>query len=71
LRKQKARGVQDSSALWKSNQLPDQGLTATGPSGSGFMVGIRPRFGLPTEPWTLAIRMVDSEVVPQQSFFGQ
>jgi hypothetical protein len=28
-------------------------------------------FGLPTEPWALANRMVDSEVVPQQSFFGQ
>jgi hypothetical protein len=28
-------------------------------------------FGLPTEPCALAIRMVDSEVVPQQSFLGQ
>jgi hypothetical protein len=39
--------------------------------GSGFIVGIRPRFGLPDDPWTLDIRMVSSDVVPQASFLEQ
>jgi hypothetical protein len=37
----------------------------------GFIVGMRPMCGLPTGPWALASWRVDSEVVPQQSFFGQ
>ena len=37
----------------------------------GFIVGIKPMFGLPTDPCELAIWRVDSEVVPQASFLGQ
>ena len=67
----KARGVQDSTALLKVAGKSAQGMITLGPGGSTLIVGIRPMFGLPTEPCALAIRMVDSEVVPQQSFFGQ
>jgi len=61
---EKARGVFGSSALWKSIPEGSQGAM-------GFIVGIRPMCGLPTGPCALARLRVDSEVVPQQSFFGQ
>jgi hypothetical protein len=48
----------------KTDPAGDQGA-------SGFMVGIKPIWGLPVGPWAVAIFIVESEVVPQQSFFGQ
>jgi hypothetical protein len=42
-----------------------------GYSASFRMVGTKPMFGLPVGPWAVAIFMKDSEVLPQQSFFGQ
>jgi hypothetical protein len=37
----------------------------------GFMVGIRPMFGLPTPPCAVAMLRVPGPVVPQQSLSGQ
>ena len=69
---EKARGALGHLRALKWDWVFDQGLvTTTGPSGSGFMVGMSPMLGLPLDPWALAIRMVYSEVVPQQSLVGQ
>jgi hypothetical protein len=38
---------------------------------SFFMDGTKPIWVLPLEPWVLTMFRVFSEVVPQQSFFGQ
>ena len=61
---EKARG-----ALWSPPRL---GMFRRFAQGAiGFIVGIRPMCGLPTGPCALARTRVDSEVVPQLSFFGQ
>jgi hypothetical protein len=69
--KEKARGACHSTALVEIDLSYTQGVTATGPRGRGFIVGMSPKLGLPLPPCMLAMRMVDSEVVPQQSFLGQ
>ncbi len=38
---------------------------------SGFIVGMRPKLGLPDEPWVLAILIVVCEVLPQGPLPGQ
>lgn len=52
-------------------KLESRTVYASAQGAIGFIVGIRPMFGLPTLPWADAMRRVDSEVVPQQSFLGQ
>ncbi len=71
LSQKKRGGLGSSAALGNSSEKATQGVVLFVASGSTRMVGIRPILGLPTEPWALAMRRVDSEVVPQQSFFGQ
>lgn len=38
---------------------------------NGRIVGARPMCGLPTPDCAVIILRVDSDIVPQQSFFGQ
>jgi hypothetical protein len=67
----KKRGEFDAPPRFKMIGQFTQGVTFFVARGSSRMVGIKPILGLPTDPCALDIRMVDSEVVPQQSFFGQ
>jgi hypothetical protein len=60
----KSAGRGSSAALGKAISASCQGA-------SGFMVGIKPMWGLPVAVWVVAIFRKESDVVPQQPFFGQ
>ena len=60
------------SAAWDQPGRACKSCWKLGAQGAiGFIVGTSPMCGLPTGPCALASWRVDSEVVPQQSFFGQ
>lgn len=67
----KRGGLGSSIALENLNRKYAYGMELLVVKGSTRIVGIKPILGLPTEPCALTMRKVDSEVVPQQSFFGQ
>jgi len=67
----KRGGLESSTALENLIGKMYYGSELLVAKGRTRMVGIKPILGLPTEPWALTMRKVDSEVVPQQSFFAQ